>query len=43
MKMLEVRNKDGFLLIRTTYLADDELKARMNYYISMGYKVEAIS
>jgi hypothetical protein len=43
MKMLEVRSKDGFLVIRTKYLNDEELKARMDYYVSIGYKVEAIS
>lgn len=43
MKMLEVRTKDGFHLLRTAYLTDEELAHRMRSYIAMGYLVSIIS
>ena len=40
--MLEVKTEDGFHLLRTTYLPQDELEHRKRSYIAMGYTVSTI-
>ena len=42
LAMLEVKTKDGFHLLRTTLLPQDELEHRKRSYISMGYTVSTI-